>query len=299
MEQFMTNVFYTKQRIVKYALCTGVVMLMLSACTGVPVHNTTQRTAGPTSSLVNYLYPNGEQPPGLAQEIPQLTVPVRVGIAFVPEDGKSPIVSREVKMRLLKEVKNAFRHHQVVQQIRIIPPDVLRSRGGFRELRDVAQRYNVDLIALVSHNQIRAIQNNSLSITYLTIVGALVLPGNNHHVSTFIDTAVFDVGSNKLLFRAAGKDRVYRQTSAFALTEKNTLISRNSVKNATNDMIGSLNTELKKFRSRIRSGSNEADVYYRPGYRGDRIIKREARRDDEYDHPRHTPNRAEAYNGPD
>ncbi len=277
----MSRVRSTKSRSVKYSILIAVFALALTGCNTLPVDSSGNHSARSSSSLVTYLYPNGESPPGLTEEIPQLTVPVRIGIAFVPGQGGSGVVSDNVKRKLLRKVKKSFRHHAVVQEIRILPVHALRSQGGFRELRRLASRYNVDLIALVSHNQIRAIRHNALSVSYITIVGALILPGNSHDVSTFIDTAVFDVSSGKLLFHAAGKDRVSRQTSALALAQKNRLISRYSIRKATADMITSLNTELTKFRTRIRSGSHEADVRYRRHYKGSRV-RSAASADQEY-----------------
>lgn len=260
----------TIHRLIKVSIISAIISIALIGCSTIPMDNAGKHRSSSSSSLVSYLYPNGERPPGLALDIPQLTVPVRLGIAFVPNASDSSVLSHAVKNRLLRKVKRAFKHHTVVREIRLIPTSSLTHQGGFSELRRVAIRYNVDLVALVSHNQVRAISNNALSISYLTIVGALILPGNNHRISTFVDTAVFDVDSAKLLFRAAGKDRIRRQSSAFALAEKNRYLSQNSMNKATGAMISSLNTELNKFRSRIRRGSNEADVHYRRGYKGNR-----------------------------
>ena len=250
-----------KSRSVKFSILIAVFSITLVACNTLPVDSTGTHKARSSSSLVSYLYPNGERPPGLASDIPQLTVPVRIGIAFVPEQNSTGVISERVKNRLLRKVRNAFKHHTVVQEIRILPIHSLRTRGGFRELRQLADRYNVDLIALVSHNQVRAVRHNALSVSYVTIVGAIILPGNSHDVSTFVNTAVFDVSSGKLLFHAAGKDRVRRQTSAFALAEKNRLISRRSIGSATQEMIASLNTELYK-GNRMREARSVDEEYF-------------------------------------
>ncbi len=39
---------------------------------------------GVSSSLVEYLYPSGEEPPPFDDSVPQLNIPLRVGLAFVP-----------------------------------------------------------------------------------------------------------------------------------------------------------------------------------------------------------------------
>ena len=40
---------------------------------------------GVSSSLVDYLYPDGQIPPEFEEQIPRLKLPLRVGIAFVPQ----------------------------------------------------------------------------------------------------------------------------------------------------------------------------------------------------------------------
>jgi len=252
--------------------CLGLTLLSISACSTFPQNqngttNLGQRH-GSSSTLVNYLYPRGERPPGISLETPHISVPTRIGIAFVPSKNNAIILNRALKNRLLAKVRKQFRYLSVVDTIKIIPPHVLTPSGGFNDMKRVARQFEVDLIALVSHNQIRAITNNSLSLTYWTIVGALIIPGNSHHIETFIDTAVFDVNTGKLLMQASGRDRVYRQSSAFALMQKHRQTSRRSLIKATDNMITTLNTELAKFRQRVRQGSNEADVHYKRNYRG-------------------------------
>ena len=59
--------------------------LLTSGCTALfqPNYATGMRN-GVSSSLVDYLYPDGEPPPEFAETIPQLKLPLKVGLAFVP-----------------------------------------------------------------------------------------------------------------------------------------------------------------------------------------------------------------------
>mgnify|MGYP007098394522 CR=1 FL=1 len=61
---------------------------------------------GTSSSLVDYLYPDGQIPPGVDETVPYLELPLRVGIAFVPgQSAARGALSEATKMRLLEKVK--------------------------------------------------------------------------------------------------------------------------------------------------------------------------------------------------
>jgi rhombotail lipoprotein len=83
---------------------------------------------GSSSSLVEYLYPQGARPEGLAEEIPQITVPARIGLAFVPGTGGSQITQAQ-KIEVLDEVRSHFAEHRAIDQIQIIPDSYLRING--------------------------------------------------------------------------------------------------------------------------------------------------------------------------
>ena len=59
-------------------------------------------------------------------------------------------------------------------------------------------------MALVSYDQVANTSEKTSSLLYWTIVGAYVVKGNKNDVQTFVDTAVFDMATRKLLFRAPG-----------------------------------------------------------------------------------------------
>ena len=81
------------------------------------------------ASVVDYLYPKNEQP-ALKPSVPELHLPLRVGIAFVPGNltGDLPEVERN---NLLNRVKNAFSNRPYIDNIQVIPTTYLRSGGGF------------------------------------------------------------------------------------------------------------------------------------------------------------------------
>ena len=226
---------------------------------------------GTSSSLVDYLYPEGEVPPEFDQAIPRLKLPLRVGLAFVPSSGRSqwaggqPVLSEADKSELLGLVRDRFRDRKYISQIEIIPETYLSSTRGFDGVAQVARLYGVDVMALVSYDQVASIGDNKLSLTYWTIVGAYVVRGTENEVQTFVDTAVFDVGSRKLLFRAPGIDRRQRASTAVDSPDKMQAQRSASFRAAVTQMRDNLATELDAFEQRLKDEPQIADVSWRDG----------------------------------
>ena len=98
------------------------------------------------------------------------------------------------------------REARFVAQIVVIPDYYLRNETGFEGLKGVQRLYDVDIMALVSYDQVTHRDDNSLSLGYLTIVGAYLLKGSRHDVTTLMDLAVVDPASRALILRAGGTD---------------------------------------------------------------------------------------------
>ena len=157
---------------------------------------------GVSSSLVDYLYPKGGKPPVQEQTLPHLKLPLTVGLAFVPS-GDPRGLSAESKNRLLNEVKQAFVDRDFIGHIEVIPETYLAAGRGFETIDQVARLYSLDVIALVSFDQVAYSEDNTASLLYWTIIGAYLIKGSQNDVQTFVDTAVFDVPTHKLLFAVA------------------------------------------------------------------------------------------------
>src|SRR5262245_53575552 len=177
-----------------------VAVTLQCACAGIwgqPRH-------GVSSSLVDYLYPKGEEPPPPSTTVPHLNLPVRVGLAFVPSNAVNVEgLSEAHKAELLGKVKAAFSNRDFISDIQIIPDAYLRSSRGFQSIDQLGRLYQLGVIALVSYDQVAITDETKASIAYWTIIGAYLIPGSKHDVQTFVDTAVFDVKTHALLFRAA------------------------------------------------------------------------------------------------
>ena len=244
-------------------------MLILSGCTSwwhaMSGEGTRQ---GVSSSLVDYLYPQGEIPPEQDFMVPTLEVPVDVGLAFVPaSEGSSSPLSEAEKTELLERARAAFMDRKFIRDITVIPETYLRSNRGFNALEGVGRLYGIDVIALVSYDQVAHVDDNKASFLYWTIIGAYIVKGSEHDVQTFVDTAVFDLESHKLLFRAPGVNHLEDTSTLVNSPEEMREARANSFSLAMADMTTNLGLELDEFRVRIKEDQS-VRVVYEQGYKG-------------------------------
>ena len=221
---------------------------------------------GASSSLVDFLYPDGEIPPAVGDYLPHLTLPLRVGLAFVPSQNPEDVSATE-KQELLNQVAQAFHDRPYVQSIEVIPDNYMRTARGTQGMRQVAALYGVDVIALVSYDQISFSAERDSALLYWTIVGALVVKGNSNEVQTMIDTAVFDVQTTRLLFRAPGTHREQANATLMDTGKELRKLRSAGFVAATDDMIVNLDTELDGFREAVKAGER-AQVEWREGSGG-------------------------------
>ena len=223
---------------------------------------------GTSSSLVDYLYPHGEVPPDVRHTIPRLELPLRVGIAFVPGQAGPGTLSEATKMQLLGNVKASFVDRDYIEHIEVIPDTYLRSSTGVRGMQQVARIYGVDVMALVSYDQVAVSEENPSGLLYWTIVGAYFIKATSNEVQTFVDTAVFDVDTARLLFRAPGTDKLSDRSTLVESGETVRKAKDASFATAMNEMNANLATELDHFRERVQDDPTVAEVNWRAGSGG-------------------------------
>lgn len=250
-------------------LVAGLFLTVLGGCSSFwQLGSGPETRGGVSSSLVDYLYPKGEVPPDIASTIPRLELPLRVGIAFVPAVQRSSAISEATKMQLLENVKQEFVDREYIEHIEVIPDTYLRSSNGVRGMQQVARLYGVDVMALVSYDQVAVSEDNTASFLYWTIVGAYVIKGTENEVQTFVDTAVFDVSTARLLFRAPGADKSSKRSTAVQSGEAVRKSREASFAVAMRTMTDNLAFELDRFRERAKEDSQVADLAWKPGFGG-------------------------------
>ncbi|CAH0529447.1 rhombotarget lipoprotein [Vibrio hippocampi] len=238
-------------------------LIFLSGCSGLD-----RREGNVSSSLVDFLYPNPEDYKEYQPTIPHLTLPVNVGIAFVPSSGYSVLaLSTKRKHELLSQVKSEFLKLDYVNRIEIISDSYLQKGGGFDNLKQLSRLYNVEVMALVSYDQVARNSENNAALLYWTIAGMYLIPGNDNTTQTFVDTAVFDIDSSKLLFRAPGLSRIDSMSTAVGIDDTFYENSDEGFGLAVADMVVNLSSELESFKVRIKE-EKVANVSYDSNYSG-------------------------------
>ncbi len=256
-------------RLMTFAALLGA-SAMLHGCTAwFDAFSTGVTRTGVSSSLVDYLYPKGEIPPEFAEQVPQLKLPLRVGLAFVPQPaGAADGPSEALKNEALQKVREQFTGRKYIASIEVIPDTYLRSTKGFEGMQQVARLYAVDIMAMVSWDQVAVTGDNKLALTYWTIVGAYIIKGTENQTQTFVDTAVFDVASRKLLFRAPGVDSRERSSTAIDAATVSRTVRAESFSAAMANMTVSLATELDRFEQRLKDEPEIAAVEWKAGSGG-------------------------------
>lgn len=240
-----------------------VAMLVLIGCASWFPHQGVKQTA----SVVDYLYPDAKQAPQMQPTVTTLRPPVRVGIAFVPGGSWGSGLSEVGKTKLLERVRDSFKKHPYIGSIEVIPSQYLRAKGGFANLEQVARMFNVEAVALLSYDQVQFNDSNALSVLYWTIVGAYVIRGDQYDIQTMVDASVFDVASQKLLFRAPGISQVKGSSTLVNFSEQARAAQTDGYNQAVDQLIPQLQTELDSFRERIKTDV-AFKVENKPGYSG-------------------------------
>ncbi len=209
------------------------------------------------STLMTYLYPKAQTPPAPNPQGVRLQVPLRMGIAFVPssqgwrEERALPGLQEKPMLEMLR---TAFKDKPWVGEIKAIPTAYLRPDGGFDNLDQVTRMFGVDVVALVSVDQIQHSDPKWYSFAYLSIVGAFVLPADKNSTSTLIDAAVFHVPSRTFLLRAPGQSSVKGSTTAVAQAELLRRDAGEGLRLAMADLAKNLDTEVGAFKAEVAEG---------------------------------------------
>ena len=265
----------------------AIATLLVAGCDTLDGTNT--RTRHHSSNLYAYLYSDQKEHVD-TPTVPVLSLPLRVGIAFVPADNSSRqnysgystddvVLPENQKIALMKKISGEFKKYPFVKSIEVIPTAYLTPRGGFANLDQIRTMYNVDVMVLLSYDQVQFTGEGMLSLTYWTIVGAYVIPGEKNETKTMLDAAVFDVASRKLLFRAPGIGDVKDSATPIDLRGELRENSQSGFDMAATNLTASLQVALADFKERVTNsmaqakemGTNapaEYQVVYKPGYTG-------------------------------
>jgi len=237
-----------------------------------------QRSHHRATSVMKFLYPhNTERVESTAT--PVLSLPLKVGIAFVPLEQSTterghglPVsdatVNEAQKLALMKEVSKHFEQYPFVKGIELIPSAYLTSGGSFANLDQLRTMFGVDVIALLSYDQVQFTDENVLSLSYWTIVGLYTVNGERNDTHTMLDSVVYDIPSRKMLFRAPGVSHIKGGATPVDLSKKLRENSQKGFTAAASDLVTNLDFQLAEFKDRIKKSPDEIKVVAKPGYAG-------------------------------
>ena len=227
----------------------------LSACASATQHR--------AASVVDYLYPSGREVV-VTPSIPTLNLPLKIGIAFVPGSQDAVSLSTAVpesdRQRLMNQIGDHFRQQAYVKNIETIPTSYLTAHGGFENLEQVGRMFDVDVVALLSYDQMQFTNQGRSSLTYWTLLGAYLVEGEKNDTRTLLDAAVFDVRSHKLLFRAPGVSTVKGSATPVNADEELRHDAAHGFQIAATDLLGNLDTQLEAFRTKVREAKTDVKI---------------------------------------
>jgi rhombotail lipoprotein len=242
----------------------GLALLALSGCAGLEALlcgtncNHAGRHLRGSSSLVGFLYPAGADavPP---DALPTLPVPLRVGLAFLPERSGAPVAGLEAarRERIMQRIGEHFRGRHFIADIVQIPDYYLGEARGFEGLAGVQRLYKVDVMALVSYDQVSYQDDRGLAVGYLTIVGAYMLKGTRQDVTTLMDLAVVDPVTRSIILRAGGTDTRAHNTAYVGSEIAARRVATDSFDAAAEQLITHFDVALTQLETDIRTGRSE------------------------------------------
>lgn len=203
------------------------------------------------ASVLAFLFPGKEEAPPAAAGVAEIKVPFRIGVAFVPDQVDPQFrLAESDRQRLSGEVRAAFAGYPFISEMVVVPSMYLEPAGGFDNLDRVSRLLNLDVIALVSFDQVQHAGATGWSFLYWTGVGAYVIDGDKYDILTAVETAVFDIRSRRLLMRAGGISTLKGSATLVGFSERAREARTRGFSEAIREMIGNLHGELKTFRER-------------------------------------------------
>jgi len=240
---------------------------LLGGCAGLepllcwPGCHQRERSAHGSSSLVGFLYPEGTDalPP---DDLPTLPVPMRVGLAFLPERSSQPVDGLEAARRdaILQRIADRFRSRPFIREIVIVPDYYLRDVKGFEGLAGVQRLHGVDLMALVSYDQVGHEDDRKSAVAYLTILGSYLVRGTRQEETTLLDMAVVDAASRSIVLRAGGTDTRVQNTTYVGSEVEARKLAAASFDAAAHQLIERFDVALEQLEADIRSGKSGVKV---------------------------------------
>ncbi|MEX8518615.1 MAG: rhombotarget lipoprotein [Leptothrix sp. (in: b-proteobacteria)] len=221
--------------------------LSLTGCASMEAGNKQRQVA----SVLSFLFPGKQEPEPPSERIAELKVPFRIGVAFVPDTAAAEFRLAEAERQgLASKVRDAFAGYPFIGHIEIVPSLYLEPGGGFANLERVGSLLNLDVVALISYDQVQHADASGWSFLYWTGVGAYVIEGDHYEALTAVECTVFDIRSHRLLMRAGATSTNKGDATLVSFSEKARAGRAQSFAEAMDRMVASLQQEVRTFRDK-------------------------------------------------
>lgn len=218
------------------------------------------------ASVLSYLYPGSEQVPPAPDKVAELRVPFRIGVAFVPDSIEPEFrLPENERITLANKVRDAFIDYPFVSDIIAVPSVYLERGGSFANLDRIAALLKIDVIALISFDQVQNAGATEWSFLYWTGLGAYVVEGDKYDILTAVETAVFDIRSRRLLMRGGGISTTKGSATMVGFAEKAREARTRGIEAAMKDMTRNLQSAVETFREEAPKDPN-IKLILPPGY---------------------------------
>lgn len=219
------------------------------------------RTVHYSSSMYSYLNTNETGRVSSVAASPA-TVPLRIGIAFVPSqysaaaigDSRIPgeTLSASDKMNLLRQIGDEFKKSPCVKSVELLPTTYLSPGGGFENLKHIGATFGLDGVVLIAYDQTQQSDEGFAAMSYWTIVGAYVVKGERNDTATLIEAALYDIASERLLLHASGTSTVKGSATPVNLSEELRADSKRGFEEATKNLSSGLRIQLEQFNQKVK-----------------------------------------------
>jgi len=136
----------------------------------------------------------------------------------------------------------------LVTEVLPIPSGAL----GMEALREVAARYALRYILLYREGIERTSQLNGLAAAYVTLLGALFLPGQTLAVDGFVEASLFDVKTGLLLFTVRRNVHGDRGSNVWYTDQKLEDLAGRVTERAAPELAGDVRGDVGRFADAVK-----------------------------------------------
>lgn len=182
----------------------------------------------------------------------EIELPARVGILPITpaRDWKGPGPAHDDAPPAVAAFADELRGGEpftMVTEMMAIPSGAL----GMEALREIAARYKLRYVILYRENITRKRKTNAWTLGYLTVVGALFMPGDTLEIDGYIEASMFDVKTGLLMFTARERVRRSRRHNPWHTDDKLAEMQRRIALDTASEMAREIRTGIHAYQAAV------------------------------------------------